>query len=74
MQLLGSCFLRVCYCTQGRLHFCGYMRGSSQLSSGSSQLSSARVLLCVSTLNGTKLSYDIDIRVLSMVMAWLHQR
>ena len=27
------------------------MRGSSQLSSGSSQLSSARALLCVSTLN-----------------------
>ena len=27
------------------------MRGSSQLSSGSSQLSSARTLLCVSTLN-----------------------
>ena len=28
------------------------MRGSSQLSSGSSQLSSARALLCVSTLKG----------------------
>ena len=27
------------------------MRGSSQLSSGSSQLSSARALLCMSTLN-----------------------
>ena len=51
MRLLCSCFLRMCYCTQGRLHFCGYMRGSSQLSSGSSQLSSARALLCVSTLN-----------------------
>ena len=50
MLLLSSCFLRVCYCTLGRLHFCGYMRGSSQLSSGSSQLSSARALLCVSTL------------------------
>ena len=35
----------------GRLHFCGYMRGSSQLSSGcsqlsSSQLSSAHALQC----------------------------
>ena len=50
MRLLCSCFLPMCYCTQGRLHFCGYMRGSSQLSSGSSQLSSARALLCVSTL------------------------
>ena len=50
MRLLCCCFLRVCYCTQGRLHFCGYRRGSSQLSSGSSQLSSARALLCVSTL------------------------
>ena len=53
MRLLCSCFLRMCYCTQGRLHFCGYMRGSSQLSSGSSQLSSARALLCVSTLKTT---------------------
>ena len=52
MLLLCSSFLRVCYCTHGRLHFCGYMRGSSQLSSGSSQLSSARALLCMSTLNG----------------------
>ena len=33
------------------------MRGSRQLSSGSSQLSSARALLCVSTLNNC---LDID--------------
>ena len=54
MLLLCSSFLRVCYCTHGRLHFCGYMRGSSQLSSGSSQLSSARALLCMSTLKERK--------------------
>ena len=38
MLLLCSSFLRMCYCTQGRLYFCGYMRGSSQLSSGSTLL------------------------------------
>ena len=57
MLLLSSCFLRVCYCTLGRLHFCRYMRGSSQLSSGSSQLSSARALLCVSTLKEKEIKH-----------------
>ena len=40
--------LRVCYCTHSKLHFCGYMGGSSQLSSGSKQLSSAHATaMCV---------------------------
>ena len=49
-------FTRVLFCTLGRLHFCGYMRGSSQLSSGSSQLS-ARALLCMSTLSQRYFKY-----------------
>ena len=51
------------------------MRGSSQLSSGSSQLSSARALLCVSTLKSdlfyTKISdfnYLLSSRVFNLVI------